>query len=282
MNAAYRCRTMTRDEVALAVDWAAQEGWNPGLHDAATFHAADPEGFFAGELDGRPAASISVVKYGSGFAFLGFYIVRPELRRQGLGRELWRHGMASAGARQVGLDGVAAQQAHYRQSGFTLAWRNVRHEGRGLAREATQAGLVPLASLPFDTVAAYDRPFFPADRAAFLRRWIAQPEASAFGFVSQGQLRGYGVLRRCRNGWKVGPLLADSEAIADALYTALAGQASLSDPVFLDLPEPNGAAVALARRYGMEPVFETARMYTGTPPPAPMDRQYGITSFELG
>jgi hypothetical protein len=46
----YRCRTMTRDDVALAVDWAAQEGWNPGLHDAASFHAADPKGFFVGEL----------------------------------------------------------------------------------------------------------------------------------------------------------------------------------------------------------------------------------------
>lgn len=100
----YVTRTMTRDEVAGAIDWAAQEGWNPGRHDAATFHAADPQGFFLGELDGEPIASISVVKYGAGFAFLGLYIVRPEFRGRGHGWALWQHGRASAAGRQVGLD----------------------------------------------------------------------------------------------------------------------------------------------------------------------------------
>ncbi|HLA33082.1 MAG TPA: GNAT family N-acetyltransferase, partial [Pseudomonas sp.] len=31
---------MTRAEVDLAIDWAAAEGWNPGLHDADCFYAA--------------------------------------------------------------------------------------------------------------------------------------------------------------------------------------------------------------------------------------------------
>ena len=44
METGYVTRTMSRDEVALAVDWAAQEGWNPGLHDAQTFRVADPGG----------------------------------------------------------------------------------------------------------------------------------------------------------------------------------------------------------------------------------------------
>jgi ribosomal protein S18 acetylase RimI-like enzyme len=278
----YSTRTMTREDVALAVEWAAEEGWNPGLHDAGTFHAADPEGFHAGLLDGRPVASISLVKYGAGFAFLGLYIVRPEARGRGFGWRLWQDAMAGVAGRQVGLDGVVAQQDNYRKSGFSLAWRNVRYEGRGLAQAAAHACVVPLASLPFETVHAYDAPFFPADRAAFLRAWLGQPDAAGFAFVDAGQLRGYGFTRRCRSGWKIGPLLADSEAAADALYVALAGRAGVDEPVYLDLPEPNPGAVALARRHGMQVVFETARMYTGTPPAVPMPRLYGITSFELG
>ena len=47
-------RRMTESELALALDWAANEGWNPGLSDAECFCAVDPDGFFLGELDGEP------------------------------------------------------------------------------------------------------------------------------------------------------------------------------------------------------------------------------------
>jgi hypothetical protein len=40
--------------------------------------------------------------------------------------------------------------------------------------------------------------------------------------------------------------------------------------------------VALARRHSMKVAFETARMYTKGAPPLPMDRLYGVTTFELG
>ena len=76
-------RTMRPDEISLAVDWAAAEGWNPGLADAACFASVDPEGFFIAELDGAPVATISCVNYDARFSFLGFYIVREELRGKG-------------------------------------------------------------------------------------------------------------------------------------------------------------------------------------------------------
>jgi hypothetical protein len=282
MQPGYTCRTMAREEVALAIEWAAQEGWNPGLNDARTFPAADPQGFFVGVLEGRPVATLSVVKYGGGFAFLGLYIVHPDFRGRGLGWTLWQHGMASAGGRQIGLDGVVAQQANYRRSGFELAWRNVRHEGIGGIVAASDPRCVELGTLPFETVRAYDQAFFPGERGAFLQAWLAQPGAAAFGWVEGGRLHGYGLMRPCRRGWKIGPLFADSEAIADALYGALAGRAAAGEPVFLDIPEPNAGAVALTRRHGMRMVFETARMYTGRPPALPLKRTYGVTTFELG
>ena len=69
-----RIRTMRPDEISIAVNWAAAEGWNPGLADDTRF-AAIEEGFLIGELDGAPAATVCV-NYGTTFAFLGFYIVR--------------------------------------------------------------------------------------------------------------------------------------------------------------------------------------------------------------
>src|SRR5947199_2727116 len=125
----FRIRTMRPDEIALAADWAAAEGWNPGLADAACFATGDPGGFLIGELDGAPAATISCVNYDARFAFLGFYIVRPDLRGRGYGLRIWKAGMAHAGDRTVGLDGVVAQQENYRKSGFKLAYANIRYGG---------------------------------------------------------------------------------------------------------------------------------------------------------
>ena len=62
-DASFRVRIMSPEEVALAVDWAAAEGWNPGLNDASCFAAAAPDGYLLGELTGAPAAILSVVNY---------------------------------------------------------------------------------------------------------------------------------------------------------------------------------------------------------------------------
>ena len=64
------CRTATLPEVVQMLDWAAEEGWNPGIDDAAAFYAADPEGFFVAEVDGQPVAAISVVNHSDAHAFL--------------------------------------------------------------------------------------------------------------------------------------------------------------------------------------------------------------------
>src|SRR5262245_7997088 len=110
--------TATRAELDLMVEWAAREGWNPGLADADCFHAADRTAFLIGKLDDEPVACISVVKSAPAFAFLGFYIVKPALRGQGYGWRIWQDGMARLDGRVVGLDGVIAQQENYKKSGF--------------------------------------------------------------------------------------------------------------------------------------------------------------------
>lgn len=268
------------DGLATMLEWAAREGWNPGLDDAEPFRAADPEGFLIGRLAGEPVGCISVVRYPDDFGFLGFYIVVPEHRGRGHGLELWRAGLAHLDGCNIGLDGVVAQQANYRKSGFQLAHRNVRFGGTVAARPLDDPRVVPLDRVPFDEVLAYDRGCFGFDRRAFLERWVARPRVAA-GFVERGRLLGYGVLRPCRQGFKIGPLFADRADAAEALFLALAAEAR-GTQLFLDPPEPNGEAVALARRHGLGPVFETARMYSRGDPGLPLSRIWGITTFELG
>ena len=279
----YTIKPMTREDLAVALDWAAAEGWNPGLHDADCFYAADPSGFLMGWWDDQPIAAISVVKYGISFGFLGFYIVRPDFRGQGYGWQIWQAGLQSLESRTVGLDGVIDQQDNYLKSGFQLAYRNIRYEGTGDGAEAPEnAAIVPLLSLPIEQVMAYDRPFFPDDRTAFLRGWLTQPDSIAFGVLAATSLVGYGLLRPCRQGGKIGPLFADTPAIADTLFQHLKAKVPAGKPFYLDVPEVNAAAVNLAQTDGLTSMFETARMYLPTAPQLPTDRIFGVTTFELG
>jgi hypothetical protein len=272
---------MSRRELAVAVEWAAQEGWNPGVSDAGCFHRADTEGFLMAFCHREPVASIAVVRYGRGFGFLGLYIVRSDLRGRGYGYRLWQAGMARLHGRTVGLDGVIAQQANYRRSGFTLAHRNIRYGGQPRIAAHRDARIRVVRGDLTDPLVAYDRAFFPASRQSFLRCWLRPDRRHAVALVEDGSLRGYGVIRRCRSGFKVGPLLPESDDGAESLFRSLA-RVARGEPVFLDTPEPNAAALALAARHDLSPVFETARMYRGPDPQLPLSRIFGITTFELG
>lgn len=119
---------LRRDPCGIA--WAASEGWNPGLQDANCFYLADPDGFWIGLINKEPISVLSAVKYGNNFAFLGFYIVKPEYRGQGYGFQLWNTALKSLKNRNIGLDGVVAQQENYQKSGFKLAHRNIRYQGK--------------------------------------------------------------------------------------------------------------------------------------------------------
>lgn len=285
MDRGLMLRAMTRAELDTLVGWAAAEGWNPGLDDAQIFWDTDPEGFVAAELDGQLIGGGSIVAYGGRFGFMGFFIVRPEHRSHGLGRRLWLHRRDRLLSRlgtpaTIGMDGVFTMQHFYARGGFVLSHRDLRFEGRGDAGPRAP-GLVDVRDVPFEALARYDAAHFPAPRERFLRAWITQPQGQGLAITDDGTLRGYGVIRRCRQGHKIGPLFADDGDTAESLFCGLLACAP-GEAVFLDVPENNPQAMALARRHDLKEVFGCARMYHGPPPSLPHDHVYGVTTFELG
>ncbi|WP_435660986.1 GNAT family N-acetyltransferase [Leisingera caerulea] len=283
MQGSYQIRALTPAEIETAVDWAAREGWNPGHSDAACFTSVDPEGFWGGFLDGQMIACISVVNYGQAFSFLGFYIVAPDYRGRGYGYALWQNALEHSGVRVVGLDGVVDQQGNYRRSGFELAYRNIRFGGVPAGRPEASADfkLSPL-SAPAPELEALDARVFPAPRRAFWQQWLGAEGHHSFAAYQDGALAGFGTLRPCGSGCKIGPLVAVSRPAAEAVLARLLQELPAGQEVFLDVPEPHSAAVDMARGLGLAPVFETARMYRGAAPQLETDLIFGVTSFELG
>lgn len=278
---AHQLAVLDLEGVRTAVQWARLEGWNPGLGDAEAFAAADPQGFLGLFVEGELAATISLVSYGPGFGFLGFYICRPDMRGKGLGLALWNEALTLGPRPCIGLDGVPAQQGNYRQSGFVLAHENIRHGGLkpgGYAQLDPALGTLSAADAPAIDRFEQRHRLFPGPRARFLTQWLRH---DAMGLWRDGEMAGYGVVRECHEGWKVGPLFApdvkDAETILRGLLTRVP-----EGMIFLDTPGTNRAAIDLATSLGLTPMFETARMYKGPAPEIDTAKVFGITTFELG
>ena len=87
----------------------------------------------------------------------------------------------------------------------------------------------------------------------------------------------------CAIGQRAGKVANVVETLREqgAMDYTIVVTASASDPAPMQYIAPY-AATALAERYGLAPVFETARMYRGIDPDISLARTYGITTFELG
>lgn len=283
MSETLQIRPMQPNDLQSALDMAADEGWNPGIEDCAAFFSADPTGYFIGEINGQLINVISAVRYGDNFGFIGLYICKSEHRGKGYGHLIWDHALDYLKGRVLGLDAVKEQTASYAQHGFKPVYRNIRQAGLSICNVPMDERITTLGHDLFPSVLDYDQRFFPAARPDFLKTWTdpTLQNRHGFAFVEHGIVKGYGVLRQCQDGFKIGPLFADTSEIADTLFRALAGQVK-GQTVILDTPEPNAAALLLAEKYDLSPEFETFRMYCGSAPDLPLDQIYGITTFELG
>jgi GNAT superfamily N-acetyltransferase len=269
------------DEIATMIEWAAREGWNPGVDDLDPFAAADPEGYWLADVSGRPAASISLVHHRPDYAFLGFYIADPAFRGQGIAYRLWQSVLSQSPAAVIGLDGVVAQQDNYRKSGFVYAHANRRYGGQ-VAGERAGAGVCRVGPDDLAEALAYDARHNPGARPRFMSAWLTDAPTRRSFLLRRGErIAGLGTIRACREGCKVGPLFADDAAGAESLFRHMAAEMG-GGTVYLDIPAPNAEARLLCERHGMAPVFETARMYRGAAPELPLGNIFGITTFELG
>lgn len=274
-----KVRNLNKEEVATMVGWAAEEGWNPGKCDADAFFAACPEGFF-GTFDEKGLASCySMVHYSGDIAFGGFYMVRPDLRGSGVGRLLLNDVLERARPYNLGIDGVLNMVPKYERSGFAYSHENARFHGIGEGEMPEELHIIEEFSI--NEIEEFDSHFFGCARGKFLEAFIDQPGTVGLVSMPKDEMLGYGLMRKCRLGRKIGPLFAKDSESARGLLKGLLSMAMFED-VFLDVPMINTAAVELAKEFKMEPVFKTARLYTKNVPRLPWEGIFGITTFELG
>lgn len=267
------------------MSWAEDEGWNPGPKDAEVFFATDPDGFYGYYHDGELIAGGSIASYNGRFGFMGLFIVKPEYRSAGIGRQLWHQRRDTLLSRlndgaSIGMDGVLAMQPFYRQGGFEIAFRDERYVKTGTTFDVHK-NISPITETDLDTVLAYDTDCFGFPRPKFMHPWLFLRGNKTFKYTEDNIIKGFAVVRKLISGYKIGPLFADNATIAEELYKACLN-AVQGEQLYIDIPVCNEAAVEMVSEYEAEYVFECARMYYGAPPTIDMNKVFGITSFELG
>jgi len=272
-------------DVEILMSWASNEGWNPGKHDLDVFWNTDSDGFYGCFMHGELIAGGAIISYEGAFGFMGLFIVQSQYRNVGIGNKLWhaRKNLLISRLKEnasIGMDGVLAMQPFYQKGGFEIAFRDERYEFTGKDYSCSD-NVTTIVSEDFSDIMNYDKLCFGFQRTPFLKQWLTMPESKAIKYTNNNEIEGYAVIRKAEKGYKIGPLFAQNDTVAEELLKSCLSYAS-EDSVFLDIPTINEHAINLVKKYEGKYIFECARMYYGQTPNTPINQIYGITSFELG
>ncbi|WP_320674527.1 GNAT family N-acetyltransferase [Prochlorococcus sp. MIT 1341] len=284
-------------DIPLVTEWARQEGFAPGNGDVGIYQHTDRQGLWVGWLGEKPIGCIAGVRYNSEYGFLGLFLVIPEERGHGYGVQLWQHALEHlADLPCIGLEAALNRIDDYKKWDFSVSSSTTRWQwfGDGAGASKTpynydeQHGELKLLSgqsIPPSSVQAYDAMREPSPRPHFIADWIKHPAGTVMALVdSNGCCHGFGRIRPCLltkgEGWRIGPLLANSQDLAEILLNSLIRRHP--GAVLLDAPGSNPLADQLFERLGFKALSTTVRMYRGQQPPISMKDVYGLACLELG
>jgi hypothetical protein len=171
-------------------------------------------------------------------------------------------------------------QPFYAKGGFKFSHRDLRMESVAQV-EIPNFHVTKINPEEFNLLNNFDRNYFGFERERFLKDWLFMPDSQSLKYTEGTVIKGYGTVRKCRKGYKVGPLFAQNFEVAHEIYKGLATVAQ-GNQIYIDVPEINKDGMKLAALYDMKEMFGCARMYYGKAPELPYDKIYSVTTFELG
>ena len=223
------------DLKTYVVNSMAKEKWRPGLEDINSFFACDPRGLFIGELNGRPIGFLTLLKYDQSYCRFSTYIIEKDFRGKGYGMSLYKSALESVlpshNISAYAFDDML--QRYVEKSGFQAHWSTPRYDV-DLIAAAKSLSQLPLSDVyrvqtvdQIDKQALfnYDASVFGYQRHKFLQTFLrGEGRHSRVAINEEGDIVGYTSARVAfikEEGYRLGPLYADSLEIAQVLLKAL-------------------------------------------------------------
>lgn len=290
-------RPMTQADIPLGLRLTLLADWNQTAADWQMLLAA---GFgFVARYGAASVGTATVVPYGTAFSWIGMVLVDPAYRRRGVGTALLKRAIAEAlpyGC--VRLDATPQGEPLYTRLGFRAEY--------GLLRMTRQPQAVPrqppgpmiagasVLGIPGNAVCrvldparlaeliAFDAPIFGAARGGILGPLVRNAPRYAFACLQDDVLRGFCIGRSGAVCEQIGPVVADSYEIAEALLLCALGACD-QRPVIVDAASAQSTWVAFLRGLGFKVLRPFTRMVLGDDGPSGMpERQYAIAGPEIG
>lgn len=269
--------------------WCINEGWNIGIYDSDIYYKIDPTGHFVAKTTNN-IASLSLIKHSPYFFTLGPFIVHKWYRKLGIGEAIlnatianMEHDHPKAGTI---LFSVPEQIERYKRIGFipcinierwyvkSIEPTHIKNECRAITRQ-----LVPYIN-------QYYQQHHIVSREILLNELLLKPEINGLVFIENNIIKGFGFIRRCIRGFRIGALIADTPVIAKELINELLVFAH-SEPAFIDVPSSNLNASFCMNALNAQKVAteDTIMMMKGTDHYnylKKLDHHYGLFSLEIG
>lgn len=293
-------RLSTKEEVReLVFARAARNGWRPGALDHISFFSVDNSGFFVGKLNGEPICSLFFLKYNDEYMYAGGFLVDEKYRRSGYGYKTWDTVTSWMNITNYNVCGDSILELiplYSNNYGFKPSWCmqcfdiNASEAVSNYSTiEKDRIEIVSSAKDVYPALQDYDTHVHVYPRPSFLKNWVTAPNCHcAVAIDGNGAVVGYGVVRTVfgdKNGWRIGPLFADSSSIAGRIYQDLCLKVAANDSeavITLDATYGKGfnpdSLGLLTDTLKATPIFQMMRIYTnGIPKNMPLHKVFVMT-----
>jgi hypothetical protein len=278
-----RISPMTPSDLAVMVEWLAQDGLNPGLQATTLYEAFEDGLMLMGRVNGERAAALMGTRYSGEFGMVGPGAVNPALRGRGYGHAMFAAMLERLGDGPLAADVPPELIAPARQYGFEPRYEGLRMRGAvGVRAPLPDDGtaIVPVAAVSREALMRYDHAVTGMVRTRFLQHWLEQGDSAGVALLDgEGALLGYAFVRACRVGYRIGPLFANDLACATRLFDTLCSRVGWGQTIFMDVPDRNPAAVQLAADRDLVTVATAPRMVRGDKPATQIERVFGVTNW---
>ena len=293
MNNFLSIKPLSESDIDFVTEISRKEGFAPGVGDLAIYQNTDKQGLWVGWLNNDPIGCIAGVRYNENYGFLGLFLVVEKFRGNGFGLQLWKKALSHLSDLPcVGLEAAPERISDYSKWGFNISSKTTRWQclGDGKSLENGYENLdnfrfVEGSSIPQNAVEKFDEKRETTSRPHFLSSWLNHPAGKVIAVIDQDKrCHGFGRIRPCLlkngDGWRIGPLMADTPRLLKILLRKLID--SHPGLIIVDSPGLNNSASEVFRELGFQSESETFRMYRGSQPPVSMNDVYGLACLELG